>query len=192
MDYASNLCLEVCGDGRRFTLGCDDGNNVNGDGCSADCNVEVGYTCVGGSPNSKDTCTKTLPRALSFTSTGQSHIWGKIVLNVQANYLPLPLIQSAADCNNKCNDVLSVKIVSGDSSAVSIVASYIPTTSFSFSVEIDFGKEPIGLFSVQIGINPNLVQKYFSGIDTSKTLSVNVNPAYLALYTVADVDNLDI
>ena len=28
-----------CGDGRRFTLPCDDGNNNNGDGCSSDCRV---------------------------------------------------------------------------------------------------------------------------------------------------------
>jgi len=79
-----------------------------------------------------------------------------------------------------------VKIVSGDSSATSIVASYIPTTSYSFSIEISFGKEPIGLFGVQVGINSNLVQKYFSGIDVSRTLNINVNPAYLA--TVGDVN----
>jgi cysteine-rich repeat protein len=36
---ASQLCNEVCGDGRRFTLQCDDGNNQNGDGCSSDCKI---------------------------------------------------------------------------------------------------------------------------------------------------------
>jgi hypothetical protein len=100
---------------------------------------------------------------------------------VQVNYLPLALIQSATDCVNKCNNILNVKIVSGDSSAVSIVTSYIPTTSFSFSIEINYGKEPIGLFSVQVGINQNLVQKYFSGINVRDTLNVNVNPAFLSL-----------
>lgn len=180
IDFATSLCGEVCGDAKRFTLPCDDGNNINGDGCSSDCKIELGYSCYGGSPNSKDSCTKTLPQAVAFTATGQSHLYGKIVLNVQANYLPLALIQSANDCANRCNNVLSVNIVSGDKSAVSIVASYIPTTSYSFSIEINFQKEPIGLFTVQIGVNQNLVQKYFSGIDVSKTLSVNVNPAFLA------------
>jgi hypothetical protein len=111
------------------------------------------------------------------------------VLNVQVNYLPLALIQSATDCANKCNNILNVKIVSGDSSAVSIVASYIPTTSFSFSIEINYGKEPIGLFSVQVGINQNLVQKYFSGINVKETLNVNVNPAFLS--TIVDEQSED-
>jgi cysteine-rich repeat protein len=181
LDFASSLCLEVCGDAKRFTSACDDGNNVNGDGCSSDCKVEVGFSCAGGSPNSKDSCSKTLPQALKFTSTGQSHLWGKIVLNVQANYLPLALVQSASDCANGCNNVLSVKIVSGDSAATSIVAAYIPTTSYSFSIEVNFEREPIGLFSLQVGINPNLVQKYFSGINVSNSLTVNVNPAFLSL-----------
>ncbi len=30
-------CLERCGDGKRFVVQCDDGNNNDGDGCSRDC-----------------------------------------------------------------------------------------------------------------------------------------------------------
>lgn len=99
---------------------------------------------------------------------------------MKANYLPQALLNSAADCRNKCNNVLSAKIISGDTSAVSILASYIPNTSFSFSIEVNFAKEPIGMFVLQVGINPSLVSKYFQGIDTSSTISVNVNPAYFA------------
>lgn len=37
-----------CGDGvKASTEGCDDGNTVNGDGCSSVCTVEQGYQCVG-------------------------------------------------------------------------------------------------------------------------------------------------
>ena len=140
MDFSSSLCSETCGDGKRFTLPCDDGNNINGDGCSNDCQIEVGYTCTGGSPNSRDSCTKTLPQALIFRSTGQSHLYGKIILNVHLNYLPLALIQSATDCVNKCNNVLSARIASGDRGSTGIVASYITTTSFSFSIEVNFGR----------------------------------------------------
>lgn len=32
-------CVEFCGDGKKFVLECDDGNNVDGDGCSLDCKV---------------------------------------------------------------------------------------------------------------------------------------------------------
>lgn len=35
---------------------CDDGNLIDGDGCSSKCKVELAYTCKGGSLTSKDTC----------------------------------------------------------------------------------------------------------------------------------------
>lgn len=78
--------------------------------------------------------------------------------------------------------MLLVKIISGDQGSTSIKAHYIPTTSYSFSVEIDFGREPIGLFRVQIGIKSGIALKYFSGINTSNKLEVDVNPAFLSLY----------
>lgn len=95
---------------------------------------------MGGSPNSKDYCTQSIPQFLTLISTGQSHLYGKIVLNVRANYLPLSLIQSATDCSNKCDNVLAVSIVSGDKATTGIKASYIAGTSFSFSIEIEFGR----------------------------------------------------
>jgi cysteine-rich repeat protein len=61
---ATKTCLEICGDGKRFSLQCDDGNNVNGDGCSSDCKIEPEYTCSAGSPNSKDLCSKFKPEKI--------------------------------------------------------------------------------------------------------------------------------
>ena len=38
------VCTEICGDGLDFYhYGCDDGNLINGDGCSSTCTVETGY-----------------------------------------------------------------------------------------------------------------------------------------------------
>ena len=38
----------VCGDGKiRGSERCDDGNTVNGDGCSVSCAVELGWICTG-------------------------------------------------------------------------------------------------------------------------------------------------
>eukprot|EP00826_Nyctotherus_ovalis_P051747 TRINITY_DN6483_c0_g1_i1.p2 TRINITY_DN6483_c0_g1~~TRINITY_DN6483_c0_g1_i1.p2 ORF type:complete len:394 (-),score=112.85 TRINITY_DN6483_c0_g1_i1:889-2070(-) len=38
--------VEVCGDGINLGLNeCDDGNKLNGDGCSSECKVEEGFTC---------------------------------------------------------------------------------------------------------------------------------------------------
>lgn len=75
-----------------------------------------------------------MPSAIAFEERGQSHLYGKIVLNVRVNYLPLALVNSAIDCKNQCNNVLDVKIVSGFTGAKSITARYIPTTSFIFSI----------------------------------------------------------
>jgi cysteine-rich repeat protein len=37
----------VCGDTRILGAeSCDDGNALSGDGCSAECVVELGYTCI--------------------------------------------------------------------------------------------------------------------------------------------------
>jgi len=80
---------------------------------------------------------------------------------------------------------LDVKITKGYTSVVSIKSSYIPTSSYSFSVELDFGREPIGMFTAQIGIQKGLALKYFSGIDTTANLLVDVNPAFLSKYTGA-------
>ena len=150
----SPFCQETCGDGKKFVTDCDDGNKVDGDGCSSTCEIEEGFTCQGGSPMSKDSCSKGLPTALTLRSTGQSHVWGKVIINVKLNYLPKALIDSAVDCKNRCNKVLSAKIISGDKSAVSIVAQYIPNSRYSFSVEVHFSKEPIGMFVLQVGVRP--------------------------------------
>ncbi len=48
-----------CGDGfRTYPEECDDGNTADGDGCSSECKVEIGYQCTGGSYKSSasDTC----------------------------------------------------------------------------------------------------------------------------------------
>ena len=36
-------CVEICGDGLVINDICDDGNNLNGDGCSSLCSVEENW-----------------------------------------------------------------------------------------------------------------------------------------------------
>lgn len=43
-----DYCYPPCGSGKSNTanpLACDDGNTVNGDGCSSTCLIEAGVTC---------------------------------------------------------------------------------------------------------------------------------------------------
>ena len=60
-------CWEKCGVGGKLTIediseglggykSCDDGNLINGDGCSASCTVEKNFNCVGGGENQVDKC----------------------------------------------------------------------------------------------------------------------------------------
>jgi cysteine-rich repeat protein len=43
---------------------------VGGDGCSVACKVELGYTCLGGTPATKDTCKEICGDALNRGSFG--------------------------------------------------------------------------------------------------------------------------
>jgi len=59
--HIPDVCYEICGDGLRFhspaiKTFCDDGNNINYDGCDSVCAVEDGYYCYGGTPTTRDVC----------------------------------------------------------------------------------------------------------------------------------------
>ena len=69
-------------------LECDDGNNIDGDGCSRDCYVEKGYVCRGGSPDGADNCFTFQPDSLKMELTGQIRMKTSIILNIRLNYLP--------------------------------------------------------------------------------------------------------
>ncbi|CAI2370222.1 unnamed protein product [Moneuplotes crassus] len=53
-------CVTQCGDGYQVgTEVCDDGNNVDGDGCKSDCSaIETSWACSGGSSAAKSVCTE--------------------------------------------------------------------------------------------------------------------------------------
>lgn len=54
---SNRLCLPTCGDARQVTEeGCDDGNIVNGDGCSSTCVTQTNWICIGGSPTNRSIC----------------------------------------------------------------------------------------------------------------------------------------
>jgi cysteine-rich repeat protein len=63
-------CVEVCGDGFLYseTPGdCDDGNNLDGDGCSSTCRVEDYYSCSNQIPETPSVCVyKGIPTNLTL------------------------------------------------------------------------------------------------------------------------------
>ena len=64
----SDSTKENCGKGFRISssIGCDDGNLIDGDGCSKDCTVEENFVCKGGSLTSPDICVNAAPVTFSI------------------------------------------------------------------------------------------------------------------------------
>ena len=75
-----------------------------------------------------------------------------MIINVKIDYLPKPLLQSE-DCNDRCSNVLDGRIISGDSETVYIKSSFISGSSYSFSIEIEFGRTYIGKFTFEVKVN---------------------------------------
>ena len=56
-ECVEDLYVDACGNGYRMQEEeCDDGNTVEGDGCSAECTVETGWQCSGATDREPDTC----------------------------------------------------------------------------------------------------------------------------------------
>ena len=144
-----------------------------------DCHIEPGYICRGGSPNNADNCLVYQPAEVTLIQTGQIRYQTKIMINVKLDYLPQKLLQSS-DCSDRCSSVLVAEIISGDKGALSIKSKFIPGSSFSFSVEVDFGRAYIGQFSIEIQINPVVGNKFFGTVGVAHKLVVDVQPAYLS------------
>ena len=68
-DPDSQACTEICGDGKNMGIKeCDDGNGVNGDGCSSECKVETGWACENGTASGPDACKKLFGPVCQFTT----------------------------------------------------------------------------------------------------------------------------
>lgn len=176
-DLVSALCVEHCGDGRRHTVECDDGNNANGDGCSESCRVEEGYRCVGGSPSTHDNCILHRPTRVGMSLAGEVRYSTSMVVNVKVDYLPPELLQSP-DCNDRCSGVLDIEIVEG-MRALNVRSMYLAGTSYDFAVRLEFGKPLVEEFVLEVEINRVIGQKYFRDIDTSRPLVIGIDPALL-------------
>ncbi|CDW89486.1 UNKNOWN [Stylonychia lemnae] len=57
IDDTISGCQEICGDGFNYgSFQCDDGNSINGDGCSSACTIEKGFNCTTGSKFTPSIC----------------------------------------------------------------------------------------------------------------------------------------
>lgn len=78
-------------------------------------------------------------------------------------------------------------VSAGDTQYVGITRDYFPGT-LGFAVEINYGREPIGQFSLQVDIDQNIAGAYFPGVLSTDTFWFTITPAFLSLY--GEVDKL--
>lgn len=86
-------CVEICGDGIRFDLACDDGNLVDGDGCSSTCTIETNYTCKGGNSTSASICGYNQPLVVTLLDAQKSPAANEVVFTLDISPV-LPLLNS--------------------------------------------------------------------------------------------------
>lgn len=49
---------------------CDDGNTLSNDGCTSNCQVDIGFRCTGGTSTSKDVCREICGDGIRIGTTG--------------------------------------------------------------------------------------------------------------------------
>ena len=87
--------LEVCGDGVNLgTVECDDGNKLDGDGCSSDCRVELGFQCRSQGMTLPDVCLDNLAPAASVKSVSKNN-----AITIVFTEVVITVLSSTADCN---------------------------------------------------------------------------------------------
>lgn len=65
--YENSKCIDICGDGKKITSECDDGNTESGDGCSSTCTIEKNFRCSGGTLNASKCAYERLDITLSVS-----------------------------------------------------------------------------------------------------------------------------
>lgn len=143
-------CGEKCGDGKRFTAECDDGNLINGDGCNDYCEIEDGWTCNGGGSTKRDNCVQSIPSNVILSKTGATNLGTVIIQQVRASYLP-PCV-SKFECA-ECAKVLDVAVVSS-LAAPEIRVNYNPFTKYQWVIQATFNEIVSSSIKLVVKINP--------------------------------------
>ena len=97
LEPITKQCVDICGDGARYNhimasslsyyLECDDGNLIDGDGCSSDCKLEPNYRCTGGSFDSPDKCEFMNILEGMITTVNEAELIFMIEFNDQITYV---------------------------------------------------------------------------------------------------------
>ncbi|KAL4494809.1 hypothetical protein ABPG73_004249 [Tetrahymena malaccensis] len=148
-------CKEICGDGLNFgEYQCDDGNNVNGDGCSSICEIEYLFICQKESNNGKSICH--LPLSYKVSSQIKNQIILQFVTDIQitqdfVKYLQITLegLKSSAYSytlqNSKNSNMIKIDF-SFNIQVESIITATIQNDQIQNVEELILTKSPKGLY----------------------------------------------
>ena len=96
-------CIEICGDGLLYELPCDDGNIIDGDGCSSACQIEANYGCTNGSSVSPNVCSYNGPFSVQLKTGDKDPRSNSMTLLY--HFEPIDIIQSL---NGGSTDITSL------------------------------------------------------------------------------------
>jgi hypothetical protein len=82
-----------------YVLQCDDGNTIDGDGCSSTCTIEPNFTCIDGSTTHPSVCSYSGILQLTLTSTTKTPNANQLVFTLSVNP-PLMSLASLSSFNN--------------------------------------------------------------------------------------------
>ena len=109
---------------------------------------------------------------------------GSIYANVRVNFLPTALSQN--NCSLCNENILIVRLTSKTFQTPKVTTSYVKGSSYTFSIRFQFPSEPIPEFSATAQINPAFANSFFAGTDISQVVTLNINPAVMALQDSAE------
>ena len=152
----------VCGNGaKQGSEACDDGNVIDGDGCSANCTVEQGYVCTGTNPS---TCSTPCGNGVLDYARGESCDDG--------NRLP----------NDGCSDKCQLEAIGETEPNETYSAANVLTPNGSFwTVRGDHSvATDVDVFSITVAAGRTLIIEVVEG-DTSETCESLGIDSYLRL-----------
>lgn len=153
-----------------YVLPCDDGNLVNGDGCSSTCQVEPGYVCLNGSNTTPSVCCFNGSISVSVSSA---------IKNPTSNALSIAYtvspIQPLLSLVNNTNNFLPFVSISNPAATITS-ATYDPVT---------------GNINVQVSYNQSIQGQPMNLVFTPPNVpSASLMPAVNNSWTVAPTNYL--
>ena len=89
-DDQKQSCVEIWGKGYNLgLLECDDGNLLNGDGCSSQCKIETDWSCKGSNAATPSTCVYLVAPKAEFSTLEESTSQGSITFDQKVKLGPI-------------------------------------------------------------------------------------------------------